>query len=33
MYTQLRLSALEKGKKFALKELGVESITMIADIT
>jgi len=29
----LRLSALEKGKKFALKELGVEPITMMADIT
>ena len=33
MYTQLRLSALEKGKKVALKELGVEPITMMADIT
>jgi len=33
MYTQLRLSALEKGKKFALKKLGVEPVTMMADIT
>jgi len=29
----LRLSALKKGKKFVLKKLGAEPITMMADIT
>jgi hypothetical protein len=29
----LRLSALEKGKKFAVRELGVEPLVVTADVT